>query len=175
MNKQTRDERLRRLLREADPAADDAELSREEVREMRRTVLSAIPETRRRWGLVPILAGAAAAILALLLGLTTWLDSGSPTAPSRQPPRVAVRPGKSPVPVVPVPPAAPTTRASSERATAQTSATPRRRTPRRRPSAPKASIPEPTVIAEAETHQIQFSTPGGTRIIWVLTSDKTAD
>ena len=169
MNKQTRDERLRRLLREADPAADDAELSREEVREMRRTVLSAIPETRRRWGLVPILAGAAAAILALMLGLMTWLGSESPTAPSRQPRRVAV---KSPVPA---PPAAPTIRTSSERATAQTSVTPRRRTPRRTPSAPKASVPEPMVIAEAETHQIQFSTPGGTRIIWVLTADKASD
>jgi hypothetical protein len=35
--------------------------------------------------------------------------------------------------------------------------------------------PDPVVIAETQMHQVQFSTPGGTRIIWVLSSDKTVD
>jgi hypothetical protein len=170
MNGKARDERLRQLLCEGDPAADDPGLSREQVREMRRNVLSAVPESRRWWGLAPILAGIAAAILALVVGLILRQPDGSLIAPARQPAQAAVVPGTSPVPVIQVRPAAPALRATSKGP-----ATHRRRPARRQPSAERAPLPAPTAIAEAETHQIQFSTPGGTRIIWVLTADKTAD
>jgi hypothetical protein len=36
---------------------------------------------------------------------------------------------------------------------------------------PVPIAPEAVATIAAETRQIQFSTPGGTRIIWVLTSD----
>lgn len=175
MNKQTRDERLRRLLREADPAADDPGLSLEEVREMRRTVLSAVPETRRRWGLVPVLAGMAVAILMLVLGLL--MQRGFPTATPREPQRVATAPRTLPAPVseAPAQTEAPAVRVTPEKTMAPTAKVPRRRPAKRRPSARRAPVPEPTMIAEAETHQIQFSTPGGTRIIWVLSSDKASE
>lgn len=166
MNGKTRNERLRRLLRDADPTTDDPGLSPYAVREMRRTVLSAVPEPRRQWSLVPILAGAAAVMLALVVGLTIWPGSGSPTAPSRRPERVAV---------VPAQPAAPTLRATAQRAAAQTSETARRRPARRLPPRKRTATPAPTAIAEAQAHQIQFSTPGGTRIIWVLTSDEASE
>jgi len=174
MNRQTRDEQLRRLLREADPAADDPGLSREEIRHMRRTVLSAVSEPRRRWGFAPLLMGAATAILLLVLGWTLWLG-GFSTAPSRQPVREAVVPPISPSPIFTVQPAAPTLRVTSEKPAAPRSATHRRRPASRKPAAPRTSSPGPVAIAEAETHQIQFSTPGGTRIIWVLTANQTTD
>jgi hypothetical protein len=174
MNDQTRDERLRRLLREADPAADDPGLSLEEVREMRRTVLSAVPELRRQWGLLPILAGTAVAILMLVLGL--MLRPGSLPAAPREPQQVATVPRTFPAPVseAPAQTETPTVRVPQEK-TVQTAEVPRRRPARRRPSGHRVAVPAPTVIAEAETHQIQFSTPGGTRIIWVLSSDKVSE
>ena len=167
----TNDERLRDLLREADPAAGEPGLAPEEVQAMRRAVLTAIPEPRRRW--IPIAALAGSALVALLLAVLLLRPaSRGPVMPPRQPVQVTQVPPE-PVPVRPPTPEPVVAEPEKPRQT---------RSPRKRPepapvdvaeTAP-ASLPEaPEVEATvaAETTQIQFSTPGGTRIIWVLTSD----
>jgi hypothetical protein len=174
----TNDERLRDVLRGADPAAGEPGLAPEEVQAMRRAVLTAVPEPRRRW--IPLAALAGSALAGLILALTLLApDSEGPAAPPRQPARVAERPAPVPVPVpIPFEPVV----------VAEEPEQPRemRRATRKKPEpAPLAvaearpeATPEPGPIAPeavatiaAETRQIQFSTPGGTRIIWVLTSD----
>jgi hypothetical protein len=59
---------------------------------------------------------------------------------------------------------------------------PAKKPARKRKASPVRSAPEPaaTIAVSSEPDpeaardvQIQFATPGGTRIIWVLTSDKT--
>jgi hypothetical protein len=176
MNGETRDERLRRLLREADPAADDPGLTIEEAREMRRTVLTAVPEPRRRWLAVPALAGAAVAALAVALALAMWQGQESPTVPPKAPNRIAAVPRTEPVPAAPAEPQTPAVRATPERPPAEAPKPPRRRPPRRKRSGHRAPVSTPmaAAVVASETHQIQFATPGGTRIIWVLTSDKTS-
>ena len=176
----TNDERLRDVLRGADPAAGEPGLAPEEVQAMRRAVLTAVPEPRRRW--IPFAALAGSALAALLLAVLLLMpDSEGPAAPPHQPARVAEKPRPAPqsvpAPVEPVVAEKPTPRET--------------RTPRKRPApepapmaiaeaAPEATPELPPIEPEveatiaAETRQIQFSTPGGTRIIWVLTSDGTS-
>ncbi|HEV2844872.1 MAG TPA: hypothetical protein VG477_08510 [Thermoanaerobaculia bacterium] len=172
----TNDERLRDVLRGADPAAGEPGLAPEEVQAMRRAVLTAVPEPRRRW--IPLAALAGSTLAGLILALTLLApDSEGPAAPPRQPARVAERPAPVPVPV-PFEPAVVAEKPEQPRET--------RRATRKKPEpallavaeAEPEATPEPVPIAQeavatiaAETRQIQFSTPGGTRIIWVLTSD----
>ena len=159
---------LKDVLRNGDPAADDPGLSPEEVQAMRRTVLSAVPEPRRRGWLVPVAVGAVL-ILAALVGLSLWRQPAQPTrlaeeravAPS---PAQRGRVGEgapssisAPKDPLPVPPHVNVARVVH---------------PRPRP-VPK---PEPDVElarTESQQQQIQFSTPGGTRVIWVL--NRTAE
>jgi outer membrane biosynthesis protein TonB len=160
-------------LREGDPAAGEA-LTPEEVRAMRRAVLTAVPEPRRRSFLVPLMAGAAA-LLAVVVALALWRARTEPVV--EKPPVVAavpappVRPPQPPVveeTPEPVPPPVPIERE-----------VPRRVVPRPEPVPEAPVLPEATdtlassPVEEPESRQIQFSTPGGTRIIWVLTSDET--
>jgi hypothetical protein len=167
------DERLRQILRQGDPAGDDGGLGPDEARAMRRTVLTAVPETRRR--LLPVLALAGAVATAVLIAVLLRPE------PAPAPSRIAA---------APVPPARPI---------AQVAVEPASRSPReeergpvhrhhqyhhryhpRRPTAPAspaigdtlASLE--TVPAETTERQIQFSTPGGTRIIWILKSGKAS-
>ncbi len=161
----TNDERLRDYLRGADPAAGEPGLAPEEVQAMRRAVLTSIPEPRRRW--IPIVALAGSALAALLLALTLLSpDAEGPAAPPRQPARMAEKPKAAPVPI---PPPAPEPVAEEPERPRET------RAPRKRPTPEAAPQPTPFMpeaeATVAETTQIQFSTPGGTRIIWVLTSD----
>jgi hypothetical protein len=173
----TNDERLRTVLREADPAAGDPGLAPEEVQTMRRAVLTAVPEPRRRW--MPIAALAGSALAALILAMTLLRpDPEAPAAPPRQPQRLAETPSPAPAPVpAPVEPVAAAGEPERPREIPR-----RKQRPERPPvaiaEAEPASTPElPPIEPEvepaiaAETTQIQFSTPGGTRIIWVLTSD----
>jgi len=165
----TNDERLRDLLRQADPAAGDPGLAPEEIQAMRRAVLTSIPEPRRRWIPIAVLAGSALAALILALTLLSP-DAEGPAAPPRQPVRIAERPKSAPAPVpVPVPPPAPEPVVEKPEKPRKT------RAPRKRPkpeAVPEALPFEPEAVATiAETRQIQFSTPGGTRIIWVLSSN----
>lgn len=169
----TNDERLRGLLREADPAAGEPGLAPEEVQAMRRAVLTAVPEPRRRW--IPVAALAGSALAALVLAVTLLgPDAEGPSTPPRQPERVVAAPEPVPVPA-PFEPAVVAEEPEKPRET---------RAPRRKPEPETAPVtiaeatpevtpiePEAEATIAAETRQIQFSTPGGTRIIWVLTSD----
>ena len=159
---------LRSILRKGDPAAGDPGLTPEEVREMRRVVLATLPEPRRRGWLVPAMVGAAALILAIALIL--WRPESEV---------VEVRP---PLPLA--------GEGRGEGSVVQAEKTPPHRpsaglpAPQERepPPAPRKKIvrpePAPVIVAQAESPvvpevpqgptQIQFSTPGGTRIIWVL-------
>lgn len=159
-----RNDRLRDLLREGDPAAGDPGLSPEEVQAMRRTVLSAVPEPRRRGWLVPALATAAALILAAVLVL--WRTAPEvPDTPKPGPVVAApVTPAPVPEPVLPAPAPQPEpeppVRIAAEK-------------PEERPEPPAATpaLPEQQAVLPAAPEgqrQIQFSTPGGTRVIWML-------
>lgn len=162
-----RNDRLRDLLREGDPAAGDPGLSPEEVQAMRRTVLSAVPEPRRRGWLVPALATAAALVLAAVPVL--WRTA--PEVPDTPKPGPVVAAPVTPAPVpepirpapAPQPEPEPPVRIAAEK-------------PEERPEplavAPAVpALPEQQAVLPAAPEgqrQIQFSTPGGTRVIWML-------
>lgn len=153
---------LRSILRKGDPAAGEPGLSPEEIQGMRRTVLSAVPEPRRRGWLVPVLAGAAALIVAVVIFL--WLTPSKEVVAVRPPlPLAGEGRGEGSVVAKTTPPLP--------------SPAPQEREPPPTPRKKKVvhHEPEPVVVARVEPpatpaapHQIQFSTPGGTRIIWVL-------
>jgi hypothetical protein len=160
------EEWIRRRLREGDPFAGEAGLTPDEVREMRRTVLTAMPERRRR--LLPALALAGAAAAAVLIALFAFRPGAG--APPR-PPRVAMVTTPSPEPAAqpPVPTPAPELRRAEKTAVHH-----------RRHRRPMAHTRNDTLAAletsprqeETAIREIQFSTPGGTRIIWTLTPRK---
>ena len=166
MNNETRDERLRRPLREADPAVTDPGLTLDEARDMRRTVLSAVPERKRR--LFPVFATAGAVLVAALVLITVLIPR--PEKPSA-PPRIAVVPPKV---VQPPPPPREEPKLAEEKVEEKKAPVRRkRRAPRPPIVQPEPVEPEATAVIAAvepvtEPQQIQFSTPGGTRIIWLL-------
>ncbi|HYO12692.1 MAG TPA: hypothetical protein VE685_05820 [Thermoanaerobaculia bacterium] len=185
-----RDARLRDLLRQGDPASGEPGLSTEEIHAMRRAVLSAAPE-RRRFGLLPALAMGMAAALAVLLAVALWRGGGPQGV---QPPeeKVAtvtpepVRPPAPPVAAEPPAPETPEDAAPPEEPVVKEPVRKRQAAPRATPalvlgepeppmalaSVPEPSLPEPG-LEEPRTRHIEFSTPGGTRVIWVLTGDET--
>lgn len=175
MNGKTRDEQLRRLLRQADPADGETELTTEERREMRRAVLTAAPEPRRRFALSPALAGAAVAVLAAIVVLVLWPDQEHPASqPSRQPTRLAAAPSHPPAPrALPATEPSPSTHQPAVQRKVSGAAH-EKRSVRKHRAAPPPPETTTTMMAEVEprTRQIQFSTPGGTRVLWILTSDK---
>jgi len=163
-----REARLRARLRAGDPASGDPRLAPEEIREMRRRMLAALPE-RRRPRLLLALASAATAALALALGLALHHE---------MPPPVPV-PAPSPVTIPAPPPAtAPllsTTQPITDRAPAARQVRASHRSRRRARNAVVATAaPAPAIVAAAAPEpspaplQIQFETPGGTRVVWVL-------
>jgi len=187
MKNETRDERLREILRAADPADGETGLTAEEVRAMRRTVLTAAPEPRWRFLPFPLLAGAAlAAALAAIVVLMMW-----PRTQTTMPPQgmskvaVAPRPGMNARATESVPSG---TTGISETSTSVVppgtiDASPAASAPgERRPNGKAARRPRQTfarepdrlaaVEEEPRTRQVQFATPGGTRVIWILTTDK---
>lgn len=129
MTRESRDEALRALLWQGDPADDGREPSAEETARMRARVLGAASapdaaESRTRW--TPAAVAAAALFAVLVLGAVTLrISRSSPTA-TGQP---ALEAG----------------------ATGEIPATHRERAPR----------------------QIQFTTPGGTRVVWMLYPEAT--
>ena len=160
------DERLRQILRQGDPAAGEG-LTLEEVRAMRRTVLTAVPD--RRWGLLPLLALAGAVATAVLIAI--FLLKPEPVR-TPAPPRIAAAPAtaaRPPVQTVPQPPPQ-----EAERRPIHKHRSPHHL---RRPVAPAPPEVNDT-LASLETadveRQVQFSTPGGTRIIWILKSGKAS-
>jgi len=162
-------ERLREVLRRGDPGSGEGGLTAEEAQAMRRTVLSAVPERRKRFRLAPVFFTAAAAVLSCVVGLSLWwahdqpgqpVPSARPAAPAPQaapqiqphskPPEVAViAPQEQPRPMRSMRP----------------------RNSMKHPSAPDRSVEEvrSEEPRETTTRQVQFSAPGGTRIIWMLT------
>lgn len=184
-----RNEKLREILRQGDPAAGEPGLSAEELQAMRRTVLNAVPE-RRRFALIPALATGAAVALAVLLAVVLWRGEEQGTRPPEV--KVAVRPAP-PVqpaapPVTPGPPAAPEPQPPAEPEPAQEPVRKRQAAPRVAPPPPPvlpepepltelASVSEPSqpepALEEPRGRHVEFSTPGGTRVIWVLTEDET--
>jgi hypothetical protein len=170
---------LRRILREGDPAAGEPGLHPEEVRAMRRAVLTAAPEPRRRFLLVPAAAGLIVALGLVVLAVLWWRPVEL-SAPAREPERraaVAAPPAREPVPPAAVPQAPePATEKAAAPAIARKPVRTRQPTvrPAPAPDPPQEREPEPPMVlaqAEPATRQVQFSTPGGTRIIWVLSSD----
>jgi hypothetical protein len=170
------DERLRQRLREGDPATGENGLNPGEIHAIRRAVLAAAPEPRRRLLPAFALAGAAAAALLIaLLALRPPLrpDPVQPLAP----PRIAAVPARPPAPV----PRAPQISASR---TETLSPGEKKQRPTHRRHHLRAAPEETATLAALEpagnppaepgTRQIQFSTPGGTRIIWTLTSGKAS-
>ncbi len=164
---------LRSILRKGDPAAGETGLTPEEVQAMRRAVLSAVPEPRRRGWLVPAMVTAAALVLAAVaavIALSLWQPerkvAESVRPPAVRPPLPLAGEGKGEGSLVVVEKKTPPqpSPAAQEREPA----------PRKKKKVVQEE-PEPVVIAQAEppavpasSTQIQFSTPGGTRIIWVL-------
>jgi len=160
-----RNERIGAALRRGDPATEETGLSLAETQAMRRAVLSAVEtatEPRRVFGWAPAFAAGAVAVLSLAVGLSLWRMRGpepvvpvaavaAPAASSPAVPPVFASP--TAVAVVLPPPAHPARH--RERA---------RRTRVAEPDVP-AAPPSP---ADAPTRQVQFSAPGGTRIIWLL-------
>ena len=158
------DEKLREILRKGDPAGGDPGMTPEEVREMRRVVLSAVPERKRRGWLLPVMAGAAALILAAVIALSLWQPEPQEEAVRPPLPRAGEGRGEGAVVVEKkTPPHRPSAGLPA----------PQEREPPPAPKRKKKTVrrePAPIVVAQAESPstQIQFSTPGGTRIIWVL-------
>jgi hypothetical protein len=163
------DERLRQILRQGDPAGEDAGLTPDEARAIRRTVLTAVPERKRR--LLPVFTLAGAVAMAALLAVL--LLKPEPAKAPIPPPRIAVAPAPPAPPIAqaPVQPAPQPAQKEEERRPVH-----RHRQQRHliRPVAPEIH----DILASLETaeteRQIQFSTPGGTRIIWILKSGKAS-
>lgn len=165
------EEQLRQRLREGDPATGENSLDPGEIQAMRRAVLTAAPEPRRR--LLPALAltGAAAALLIALFALRP-----GPVQPPA-PPRIAVAPALPPAPSGPATQAPqPSPERTEPPARGEKKPIPRRR----HRAAPAETVtlaalePAGNPPEEPEIRQVQFSTPGGMRIIWTLTSGKAS-
>ncbi|HSU81180.1 MAG TPA: hypothetical protein VLR69_02120 [Thermoanaerobaculia bacterium] len=161
------DERLRQILRQGDPAGGDGGLTPDEARAIRRAVLTAVPERKRR--LLPIFALAGAVATAVLIAvLFLRPEPARPPAP----PRIATAPAIPAPPIAQVP-AQPAPRPLQEEGRGPVH---RHHHPyHRRPVAPAPPEVNDTLasLATAEPErQIQITAPGGTRILWILKSGK---
>lgn len=178
-------ERLRALLRQGDPAGEDPGLTREEAGRMRRAILTAAPEPRRRPLWLPVLAAAAVGALMLAIALGLWRARADLSV--HEPTRSAAVVPTSETPVPAPPPSLPVSAAPE---TAPAAAPSREETPAARPRSRRArraatsgpvrfaSLPVPPAPAEEDeepARQIQFSTPGGTRVIWVLSHETVVE
>jgi hypothetical protein len=163
-------ERLRQILREGDPATQDAGLTPDEIHATRRTVLTAIPESRRRLGWLPLgIAGFAGTAALILLVLGPWHRPATVPRVPQAAPRMATVATPAPAPSEAPEPAVPSERPVKSPKPAQRRAV--------RPSQPPpanhdelmtmASLPE---TPASPVREIRFSTPGGTRIIWELSA-----
>jgi hypothetical protein len=150
-------DRLRQILRQGDPAAQEPGLTQDEVHAMRRAVLTATPEPRRRVVWFPLLAAGTAALL--VLALVIALDHRHPASST---PPAAPRVAAPPSPAPPLPEAQPPEPMKSSRP------------PRRRPVRAPKVLPirqDAPMLASLPVREIQFSTPGGTRVIWELSTE----
>jgi len=175
--------RLRAILREGDPAGDGGSLPPERVREMRRRVLGSLaPRRPPRLLWAASAASAAMAVLALVVTLALHREvpppaPGPETSPAPIVPTAPTAPpAVLPAPVPPGPAVAPPPAASTASEGMARRSRSLARGPRRvaRAAAPATTVHEETPAAStasaasAAPLQIQFNTPGGTRVIWVL-------
>lgn len=177
------EERLRALLREGDPAGASEPLAADEVQAMRRGMLGALRAARADersapWRLPVLAATALAGVAGVVLGVLAW-RSVLDVKPVEPAPLVAVAP---PAPSLPPgalePPPATHAQAGAEARAPRSPQPPQARHPagRRRPH-PEASVrmaasgSSPAVVPVVR--EVQFSTPGGTRIVWVFASGQT--
>lgn len=163
MNADPNPHRLRQALRQGDPAAHEPGLAADEARAMRRAMLAAAPAPRRRAVWVPLAAAGVAALLAVILAVAfgPW---HRPTVPG-SPVRMAAVPTPAAAPPVP----APETVRISRPARRHSSRVLRpARTPEASPNPPNPLDGPASLTASLPVREIQFSTPGGTRVIWTL-------
>ncbi len=142
------DGELARLLRRGDPAGDGSDPGREEVAAMRRSIL-AVVSVSHRGGRLTIVArtAAAAAVLLLAAALAFWWPT-----PERSGSGVRVQ---STHPVETNTARGNVTGQDSESVVVDSTRAPL----------------EPDVRRGPSTRQIQFVTPGGTRVVWILNAD----
>lgn len=177
-----RDRALRQLLQDTDPAAN-AELPPADVERLRRQVLAAAEERQRQrffaWmgSWQPALAAAGLAAL-VVLALLLARQAPSPNPTLNPEPRLAEHEPTTSAPSPGADPTPPTT--TLQEAASQEATTTKRQRRAHRPQAQLASMAEPgsvmavTASAQPAAHrqqQIQFQSPGGTRIIWLLNSE----
>jgi hypothetical protein len=176
MTEKNRSEDVREALRRGDPAAGETGLSPAEAQAMRRAILTAVPAERRPFRLIPAFAAAAVAVLSLAVALGLWrAHEPQPVQPVQQTPPA---PQVTPAPSVPSIPSAPAETPTAAIAGAAVQSPPAIHTPPRlhaihHPAVRLAQARKPVHPAaedtdETPTRQVQFSTPGGTRIIWLL-------
>jgi hypothetical protein len=202
-----RDEQLRHLLRDADPANEAQELGTAEVARLRRTVLGAAERGPRAWMPPSTIALAfAAALAAVVFGLALWRvdlmrrreprdDRAAASLPMQTPNRrdggpasmaphlssaagstsaAAAAPGAASA-LTTSPTAARAEVAMVHRGASEGPRTAPRSSPRVIHS-PAASAPVETVAAAQppsepqQPYQLQLTAPGGTRIVWLLSS-----
>lgn len=154
---------VRELLRRGDPAADGRELDAAELARMRRTIVAAAGDAAPRslglwWLAVP---SAVAAGLLLLV-----LRTAEPPEPL-----AAVVPIAVPAPAAPVV----STPAPSPTQVARVEPPPRTRRRVRAPKPAPAVQPQAAEAVVAQARQLEFQTPGGTRVVWVLDPHFTLD
>lgn len=152
------------LLRRGDPAAEGEGLPPADAALMRRTMLAEIEAAGRpprlRWR--PVLAAACGAALVFALAIARWnLEDEPPAAPSEEP-RAPALAGTGI--------ASPPSPAGPQEITPGASAAPPRRA-RPVPSAARKAPASPPEAAVRAARQIDFETPGGTRVVWVLDPD----
>lgn len=167
MNREPED-RLTRLLRRGDPATEGGELSPAEAARMRHALVAVLEARKRplllRWR--PVLATAAAAAFSLALVLNRWKTEDEPA------PVAAAQGPTSPAAAV-VPRAASEPLSAAPRRTVRSPAA-RGVKPSSRPTLRPHTRPERAATKPADTpavhaaRQIEFETPGGTRVVWVL-------
>lgn len=162
MNTEPNPDRLRQVLRQGDPAAQEPGLSDHEVHAMRRAVLTATAEPRRRLAWFPLIATGTAA-LALAVAFGPWHRAPAPSSPMKSLVQVAaVSPPLASRPAVQATAVAPL------QEPVKRSKPVHRHGVRTRKVLPIHHDDAPTLTASLPVREIQFSTPGGTRVIWEL-------
>ncbi|HSS78517.1 MAG TPA: hypothetical protein VLV54_17460 [Thermoanaerobaculia bacterium] len=165
MNTDSNPDRLREVLKLGDPVAQEPGLTADEFHAMRRVVLTATPEPRRQVAWLPVVATGSAVLLALALAvaLGPWHRSPAPGAPAQPPVQVAAVPTpRAATPVTQIAPAVPAPEPG------KSSTHGHRRPARERKTLPIHQDDAPLLTASLPVREIQFSTPGGTRVIWEL-------
>ena len=160
-----RNERLLEILRRGDLSGGEAGLTAEEAQAMRRTVLYAVPKPRERVRLAPVFFTVAAAVLSCVVGLSLWRAHDQPARP--------VQPVQTARPAVPALQVVPQIQPHSESPMVVAAVPPQTKPRPTRSTRPRDRPVEKVKLEEAPettTRQVQFSAPGGTRVIWLLTT-----